>query len=164
MALAGTILIKHDLESMHRLVLGQLTAARHHRPTRVLAESLAEECQAFIRHLLHTGVPHQIDTVADAACDLFEQGSARTVSAATRALVRISLQRSCTLMWERRGHEPAPIRHIVGIAKLAATMPRLTSCTPAHLETLAAPITRLLLYLLRSLALFDGSTPPPKGI
>lgn len=146
-ALARPALIRHDLESMHGLVLAQLTDARHHRPTRVLVESLAEECRAFIRHLLHAGVPDQIDNLADAACDLFEQGSARLVGDAMRADARESLQRACQRMREQQGREPAPITQILTIGKLAAAMPRLRSCTPAHIETLAAPTTRLLLYL-----------------
>ena len=146
-ALASPTLIRHDLESMHSLVLEQLTEARHHRPTRVLAESLAEECRAFIRHLLHAGVPDQIDNLGDAACDLFEQGTACTMSDPTRAEVRGSLQRACSRMRAQQGQASAPLTHILAIGKLAATLPRLRSCTPAHLETLAAPTTRLLLYL-----------------
>jgi hypothetical protein len=146
-ALASPALIRHDLEGMHGLVMGLLLEARHHTPTTILAESLAGECRAFIRHLLHAGVPDQIDHLADAACDLFEQGSARMLSDATRAAVRASLQRACSRMRAQQGREPAPITHIMAIGKLAATLPRLRSCTPAHLETLAAPTTRLLLYL-----------------
>ena len=146
-ALASPTLIRHDLESMHSLVLGQMLEARHHRPTRLLLESLAEECRAFIRHLLHAGVPDQIDNLADAACDLFEQASARHMSDGLRANVRAMLQRACGRMRAQQGREPAPITHILAIGKLAPNMPRLTSCTAAHLETLAAPTTRLLLYL-----------------
>jgi hypothetical protein len=146
-ALASKVLIQHDLERMHGLVLGQLVEARHHRPTRVLAESLAEECRAFIRHMLHAGVPGQIDLLADAACDLFEHGTACTLSESTRADARASLRRACSRMSAQQGRECQPITHILAIGKLAATLPRLRSCTPAHLETLAAPTTRLLLYL-----------------
>ena len=146
-ALASPTLIRHDLESMHSLVLEQLTEARHHRPTRVLAESLAEECRAFIRHLLHAGVPDQIDTLGDAACDLFEHASARHMSDGLRDEVRASLQRACRRMRAQQGQASAPLTHILAIGKLAATLPRLRSCTPAHIETLAAPTTRLLLYL-----------------
>jgi hypothetical protein len=146
-ALASPALVRHDLEAMHALVIGQLHEARFHKPTRILAESLAEECRAFIRHLLHAGVPEQIDTLADAACDLFEHATAGSLSGAARAEAREAIQRACRRMRAQQGREPAPITHILAIGKLAATMPRLRSCTPAHLETLAAPITRLLLHL-----------------
>jgi hypothetical protein len=139
--------ISHDLESMHQLVSQLLEGARYSRTTRLLVETLAEEASGFIRHLLHAGVPDQVDLLADAAADLLSYAEARRIDSPALADAKAQLRRSCVQMRASGGIDRAPITHIIDLGRAAARMPRLSRCSQAHLEVLAAPISRLLLHL-----------------
>jgi len=146
-ALARRRVVRHDLPSMHGIVLECLQDAQHHRTTRVLLESLCEEARATIRHLLHSGVPEQVDLATAAAGDLYEQASGLLLSSTQRADAALLMRRACRAMQARHGIDVVPLSHLLHLGRFAARCPRLPRCTEAHLEVLAAPISRLLLHL-----------------
>lgn len=146
-ALASPILLRHDAKSMHDLVMGQLCEARYHRPTRQLLELLAEEARGCIRHMLHLGVPHQLDHVATSCCEILEHATGRIVTAAARRDAQLLLREACDHTRAGHGVEAPPFDHILALGRLAAQLPRLSRCTDADRAALAAPITGLMLHL-----------------
>jgi len=147
-ALASPVMWR-DAEQMHALVLRQLLDAKRQRGVRVLIESLAEEAHQLVRHILHRGVPEHLDLLADAAADVLEHGTAKRLLSSQRAHAKQVLRAACQAM-RQTGIDGHPLDHIVQLARLSARMPRLQSCYQAHLEVLAAPITKLLLELFGS--------------
>jgi hypothetical protein len=141
--------IRHDAQGLHAIVSRQLLEARHHRTTRRLLESLAEECTALVLHLMHRGVPEHLDLLAEACADLLEHGTAERLMSRQRARAKQVLRQACRAM-RATGTDGAPISQILELARISRRVPRVQSCTPAHLEVLAAPITRLLLELFGS--------------
>lgn len=146
-ALATPHLIRHDAASLHDLVMGQLCEARYHRPTRQLLELLAEEARGCIRHMLHLGVPHQLDHVAGSCCEILEHATGCIVTRDQREDAELLLREACDLMRAQHGIEVPPIDHILVLGRLAARLPRLSRCTDADRAALAAPITGLMLHL-----------------
>lgn len=148
-ALACMAMIRHDAESMHATVLRELLEARHSTQLAEMVESLAEEAQGLVRHLMHRGVPGDLDLLADAAGDLLEHASPMPITGAARARARALLRDACRAM-RASGEPEAPLDHILRVQALSAGMPEVASCTAAHLEALAHPITQLLLELFGS--------------
>lgn len=146
-ALISPHLIRHDARTMHTLVMGQLRESRTNNRSRMLLELLAEEARACIRHMLHCGVPHHLDGVAVACCEILEHASGQLITDHARRDAQAQLRDACARMRDAHGTEAAPIDHILVLGRLAARLPRLTRCTEAHRVTLAAPITGLMLHL-----------------
>lgn len=146
-ALASTHLIQHDAVTMHRLVIGQLREACHHKPSRTLLQLLAEEARGCVRHMLRLGVPHQLDDLASTCCEILEHATGQIVTNGMRQEAELLLREACDLMRAGQGTEVPPIDHILALGRMAARLPRLSRCTDADREALAGPITGLMLHL-----------------
>ena len=147
--ISPAVRIWHDAEHMHGMVLGQLLQAKRRRQPRLLVESLAEEAQGMVRHILHRGAPQELDLLAEACADLLEHGTCQRLMTRDRAKAKHLLRDACLAM-KQTGIDGPPLDQILHLARISARMPRLVSCSHAHREVLAAPITKLLLALFAS--------------
>jgi len=148
-ALARPGIVMPATSAMHGMVLRMLMDAKHLGRHRVLVQSLLEECDSYVRHVLHRGAPEQLDHLADAACDLLEHASDAMVGRGARHQARQTLIICCEAL-AIDGREQGALEHIGQLARLVHRLPRLSACSPVHLEVLAAPITKLLLALFAS--------------
>jgi hypothetical protein len=147
--ISPAVRIWHDAEHMHGMVLGQLLQAKRRRQPRLLVESLAQEAQGMVRHILHRGAPPHLDLLAEACADLLEHGTCQRLMTRERAKAKHLLRDACLAM-RQTGIDGPPLDQVVQLARISARMPRLVACSHAHLEVLAAPITKLLLALFAS--------------
>ena len=147
--ISPAVMIWRDAEHMHWLVLGQLLEAKRRRQPRMLVENLAEEAQGMVRHILHRGAPQHLDLLAEACAALLEQGTCQRLMTRDRAKAKHLLRDACLAM-KQTGIDGPPLDQIVQLARISVRMPMLVSCSHAHLEVLAAPITKLLLALFAS--------------
>lgn len=148
-ALAQPSMAIPDTPAMHGMVMRLLIQARQTGRHRVLVQSLLEECDLYVRHVLRDGAPEQLDLLLDAACDLLEQASGWPVAGGARAEAQQELI-SCCEMLATDGLERGPLEPVAELARLAHRMPPMSQCSRPHLEVLAAPITRLMLALFAS--------------
>ena len=148
-ALAKPSMAMPDTQAMHGMVLRLLIEAKQTRRHRVLIQSLLEECDSYVRQVLHHGAPEQLDLLADAACDVLERASGRPVLRSAREHARRKLIGCCELL-AIDGREQGALEHVAQLARLVHRLPPISKCGQLHLEVLAAPITRLLLALFAS--------------
>lgn len=148
-ALVRPGIVMPSAPAVHGMVLRLLMDAKHRRRHRVLVQSLLEECDSYVRGVLHRGAPDHLHHLADAACDLLEHASDALVGRGARHQARQTLIVCCEAL-AIDGREQGALEHIGQLARLVHRLPRLSACTPVHLEVLAAPITRLLLTLFAS--------------
>jgi hypothetical protein len=148
-ALAQDAMVMLPAPAMHGMVLRLLLEAQQTRRHQVMVRGLLEECDSYVRGVLHRGAPEQLDHLAEAACDLLEHASDAPVGRGARNQARQTLIVCCEAL-AIDGREQGALEHIGQLARLVHRLPRLSACSLVHLEVLAAPITRLLLALFAS--------------
>jgi hypothetical protein len=148
-ALAGFGVAQCNTEQTRLGVMQLLVRARCDAGSELMVSSLAEECRAMLRHILHRGAPKHLDLVAEAAGDVLEAATGITVLSSQAVEAKRILRRGCEQL-KRTGLDVAPLDTVGELAQLSVRLPALANCSRAQLEVLAAPITRLLLALFAS--------------